>query len=44
MIKAAGLGVAMGNSVPELFEICGMKTKPVAEDGLALALGEIFSL
>ncbi|MBQ9757689.1 MAG: HAD-IIB family hydrolase [Clostridia bacterium] len=44
MIENAGIGVAMGNAVPEIKEIADMITKDVDNAGVAVALKEIFSL
>ncbi len=38
MLRAAGLGVAMGNAVPEVYAVAGAFTASNAEDGVAQAL------
>ncbi|MDF2607643.1 MAG: Cof-type family hydrolase [Bacillales bacterium] len=42
MIKFAGIGVAMGNAIPELKSCADIITKTNNEDGIANALEEIF--
>lgn len=44
MIEYAGIGVAMGNAVPEIKEIADMVTQSVDEAGVAVALEKIFEL
>ena len=38
MLRAAGLGVAMGNAAPEVQKAADVVTDSVAEDGAALAV------
>lgn len=40
MIRTAGLGVAMGNSMPELFKIADDVTLPIQKNGVAAAIGK----
>lgn len=44
MIEKAGIGVAMGNAVPEIKDIADMITDDVNSAGVASALEKIFSL
>lgn len=44
MISAAGMGVAMGNAIPEIKEIADMTTSSVDDAGVAAALEKIFKL
>lgn len=44
MIEKAGIGVAMGNAIPEIKDIADMITDDVNSAGVALALEKIFSL
>lgn len=44
MISAAGIGVAMGNAIPELKEIASFTTSSADEAGVAEALEKIFEL
>ena len=44
MLKAAGLGVAVGNAKPEILEIAQEVTHAGHEDGVALSLQKIFRL
>ncbi|MGO4888480.1 Cof-type HAD-IIB family hydrolase [Anaerobacillus sp. MEB173] len=44
MIEYAGLGVAMGNAIPELKNIANTTTKSNEEDGIAIFLEDIFNL
>lgn len=44
MISAAGIGVAMGNAIPEIKDIATMTTSSVDEAGVAAALEEIFKI
>ncbi len=44
MIEKAGIGVAMGNAVPEIKDIADMITEDVNSAGVASALEKIFSL
>ena len=44
MLKAAGLGVAVGNARPEILEIAKEVTHHGHEDGVALSLQKIFNL
>lgn len=44
MIEKAGIGVAMGNAVPEIKNIADMITEDVNSAGVAAALEKIFSL
>lgn len=41
MIRHAGLGIAMGNAIPELKRIAGRITRPNTEDGVAYAIEQI---
>ncbi|CQR23597.1 sugar phosphatase [Yersinia enterocolitica] len=40
MVNYAGLGVAMGNAIPELKEITQFITATNSEDGVAVAIEE----
>lgn len=44
MLKAAGLGIAVGNAKPEILEIAGEITKHGKEDGVAISLQQLFNL
>ncbi len=44
MISAAGIGVAMGNAIPEIKDIASMTTASVDEAGVAVALEKIFNI
>ncbi len=44
MISAAGIGVAMGNAIPEIKDIATMTTASVDEAGVAAALERIFNI
>lgn len=44
MLKAAGLGIAVGNARPEILEIAKQVTSHGKEDGVAKSLQEIFNL
>lgn len=44
MIKAAGIGVAMGNAVDKIKEISDFVTKNVDESGVSAALCKIFDI
>jgi len=44
MISAAGIGVAMGNAIPEIKDIATMTTASVDEAGVAAALEKIFNI
>lgn len=44
MLKAAGLGIAVGNAKPEILEIAKQVTHAGHEDGVALSLQKIFRL
>ncbi len=41
MIRAAGIGVAMGNAMPSVKEVATLITKTNDDDGIALALNEL---
>jgi Cof subfamily protein (haloacid dehalogenase superfamily) len=40
MIRGAGLGVAMGNAMPELLKVADAVTLPIPENGVAHAIGK----
>ena len=40
MIRTAGIGVAMGNAMPELFQIADDVTLPIQKNGVAHAIGK----
>jgi hypothetical protein len=44
MIQSVGLGIAMGNAVPELKQVADFVTLSNREDGVALALEALFGL
>lgn len=44
MLKAAGMGIAVGNAKPEILEIARQVTHHNTEDGVAKSLQEIFKL
>lgn len=44
MVKYAGLGIAMGNAVPELKAVADVIAPPCSEDGMARIFTEIFEL
>ncbi|NJY63332.1 HAD family hydrolase [Salinimicrobium sp. CDJ15-81-2] len=44
MLKAAGLGIAVGNAKPEILEIAKQTTHDGKEDGVAKSLQQIFNL
>ena len=44
MISAAGIGVAMGNAIPEIKDTATMTTSSVDEAGVAAALERIFNI
>lgn len=44
MISAAGIGVAMGNAIPEIKEIASIITSSVDEAGVAAVLEKIFNV
>ena len=44
MLKAAGLGIAVGNAKPAILEIANQITHPGNEDGVAKSLQQLFNL
>ena len=44
MLQAAGMGIAVGNAVPEILEIAKRITHHNTEDGVAKSLQELFNL
>ena len=41
MVQFAGIGVAMGNAVPEVMEVADYVTADIDDDGIAKALKQL---